>query len=205
MITIVDYGMGNLGSVAKAFRKIGCPAVVTGDRRRIRDARAVVVPGVGAFGRCMENLACGGLDSAIRSSITAGKPYLGICLGYQILFEASEENPGVRGLGIIGGSVRKFPETLKVPHMGWNTIEVKRQNPLLEGVADGTYLYFVHSYYPAPDSDEVVAATTEYGVTFSAAARQGSVFATQFHPEKSQEAGIDILKNFASFVGKRCS
>ena len=190
--------------MAKAFRKIGCPAVITGDREEIRRARSIVVPGVGAFGRCMENLARSGLDTVIRDAVDGEKPYLGICLGYQILFDGSEEDGGVPGLGVIEGVVKRFSPALKVPHMGWNTIRFEKIDPVLDGIRDGSYLYFVHSYYPVPVSYEVVAATTDYGVHFASAVRMGGIFATQFHPEKSQSVGLEILRNFCAYVEDQC-
>ncbi|MDP8247827.1 MAG: imidazole glycerol phosphate synthase subunit HisH [Candidatus Tritonobacter lacicola] len=204
MIAIIDYGMGNLGSVAKAFRKLGYEAVITPDRNRIREARSIVVPGVGAFGQCMSNLGKTGMDEAIHSAIEEGKPYLGICLGYQVLFEGSEEDAGTPGLGIIDGVVKKFSSTLKVPHMGWNTVRIKQRTPLFADIPDESYFYFVHSFYPEPVSGDIIAATTEYGVPFAAAIRKDNIFATQFHPEKSQSIGLEMLKNFAALGEKKC-
>lgn len=204
MIAIIDYGMGNLGSVAKAFRKLGYEAVITPDRDRIREARSIVVPGVGAFGQCMSNLDKTGMDEAIHSAIEEGKPYLGICLGYQVLFEGSEEDADTPGLGIIDGVVKRFPSTLKVPHMGWNTVRIKQRTPLFAAIPDESYFYFVHSFYPEPVSVDIIAATTEYGVPFASAIRKDNIFATQFHPEKSQSIGLEMLKNFAAFGEERC-
>ena len=204
MIAIIDYGMGNLGSVAKAFRKLGYEAVITPDRDRIRDARSIVVPGVGAFGQCMSNLGKTGMDEAIRSALEEGKPYLGICLGYQVLFEGSEEDADMPGLGIIDGVVKRFPSTLKVPHMGWNTVRIKQRTPLFADIHDESYFYFVHSFYPEPVSGDIIAATTEYGVQFASAIRKDNIFATQFHPEKSQSIGLEMLKNFAALGEERC-
>ena len=204
MIAIIDYGMGNLGSVAKAFRKLGYEAVITPDRDRIREARSIVVPGVGAFGQCMANLKKSGMDEAIRSALEEGKPYLGICLGYQVLFEGSDEDADTPGLGIIDGVVKKFSSTLKVPHMGWNTVRIKQRTPLFADIPDESYFYFVHSFYPEPEPDGVVAAMTDYGISFASAVCANNIFATQFHPEKSQSFGLVMLKNFATFSGEKC-
>jgi len=197
MIAIVDYGMGNLRSVTNAFRRIGAPVVVTRDPAAIRSASALVVPGVGAFGKCVENLKGFGLFDLLKGEIVAGKPYLGICLGMQILLESSEEAPGVEGMGVIKGRVARFQGALKIPHMGWNSIDILRPNGILENIPTGSYFYFVHSYYPDPTED-VSAAATEYGITFASSIRKGNVFASQFHPEKSQEIGLRLLRNFVS-------
>ena len=195
MIAIVDYGMGNLRSVGNAFARLGANAVVTRDADEIKRANAMVLPGVGAFGRCVENLRKFGLFDLIREEIASGKRYLGICLGLQILFESSEEAPGVPGMGVIRGSVARFAGGLKVPHMGWNNIEIRKNSRVLKEIENGAYLYFVHSFYPAP-YENVAATTTPYGIDFVSAIEKDNVFACQFHPEKSQAIGLHILANF---------
>jgi len=192
MIAIIDYGMGNLRSVQKGFEKVGFDAVVTSDPKVLLDAQRVVLPGVGAFRDCMRNLEEGGFVEPILKVIQEGKPFLGICLGLH------------QGLNVIPGRVLRFPEgmqeageDLKVPHMGWNQLSVKRQAPVFEGVEDGTNVYFVHSYYVKPEDEAVVAATTRYGIDFCAAIWRDNIVAAQFHPEKSQDKGLAMLKNFA--------
>ena len=204
MIAVIDYNMGNVRSVEKGFQRIGMDAIVTRDPGVIRDATHVVLPGVGAFRDCMDNLERFGLIDVIRDGIESGKPFLGICLGLQVLFEESHEFGIHRGLSIIKGKVVRFPsdmevdgERLKVPHMGWNQINIKKPSPLLTGIDDGTYFYFVHSYYCVPDEDEVVITTSSYGVEFVSTISRDNIFACQFHPEKSQKVGLRLLKNFA--------
>lgn len=196
MIAIIDYDAGNLRNVEKAFRFLGEEAAVTADREVILSADSVVLPGVGAFGDCMASITRKGLDSAIREVIARGTPFLGICLGMQLLFEESEESPGVKGLGILGGKIRRIPDRgLKIPHMGWNDIDCRGR--LFEGLTR-PYVYFVHSYCLDAADKSVVSATAEYGVTIEAAVERGNLFAAQFHPEKSGEAGLRMLKNFAA-------
>jgi len=203
MIAIVDYEMGNLRSVQKGFEKVGAEAVITRDKSVIESASALVLPGVGAFTVCMENLEKHDLINPIKSFVGSGKPFLGICLGLQLLFEDSEEFGNCKGLGLIKGKVRKFPsDELKVPHMGWNSIEISGDSRLFEGIHDGTYFYFVHSYYVEPEED-VTIAETDYGFKFVSAVEKGNIFATQFHPEKSQIEGLKILENFAGLAGER--
>ena len=205
MIAIVDYGMGNLRSVQKALERSGAEARVTGDAAEVRAARGVVLPGVGAFGACVENLAASGLEQPVREAIEAGKPFLGICVGMQILFEESEEFGPSKGLGILPGRVRRFSgpavEGLKIPQMGWNQLRVRRAVPELEGIEDGAFVYFVHSFYVEPADESLVAASTEYGVSFASAVARGNLFACQFHPEKSQTVGLRLLASFARKVG----
>lgn len=203
MITIIDYGMGNLRSVQKGFEKVGFTAKVTADPADLRDAEKLVLPGVGAFKDCMDNLREGGFIEPILRHVESGRPFLGICLGLQLLFTESEEFGRHPGLGIIPGKVVRFPgdmhiagEELKVPHMGWNQIRLRQDAPVFRGVADGSAVYFVHSYYVIPDDPTVVAAVTDYGIEFCAAIRRENVMAVQFHPEKSQQIGLRILKNF---------
>ncbi|HBL22737.1 MAG TPA: imidazole glycerol phosphate synthase subunit HisH [Deltaproteobacteria bacterium] len=196
MIVVVDYGMGNLKSVLNAFSKLGADITVSGDPRRVEEARAIVLPGVGAFGKCMENLETRGLAAVIRDHIARGKRYLGICLGMQILFESSEETPGVGGLGIIKGAVPRFTGSVKVPHMGWNSITILKESPIFTGIQSGDFFYFVHSYYCAPVNGDVIATTTDYDRPFASSVESGTLFACQFHPEKSQRVGLKLLKNF---------
>lgn len=209
MITIVDYGMGNLRSVEKGFEKVGFDARVVRDAEAVRAASALVLPGVGAFRDCMTNLEERDLTEAIVQHIKSGKPYLGICLGLHILFTESEEFGTHRGLDLIPGKVRRFRfdssdkpggEKLKIPHMGWNTIHKNLSPPILQDVAEGDFLYFVHSYYVVPDDPAVIAATTHYGIDFTSMIRQDNIFAVQFHPEKSQGTGLSILNRFGELA-----
>jgi glutamine amidotransferase len=203
MIAIIDYGMGNLRSVEKGFLKAGVGAKVVEDARSVDDAKAIVLPGVGAFKDCMRNLADMKLTDSIVKSIKKGKPYLGICLGLQILFSESEEFGLSRGIDIFRGKVVRFPKSeLKVPHMGWNPVKIKNRPPIFDGIEDETYFYFVHSYYVAPEDPSLVSGTTDYGLEFTSMIWKDNVFATQFHPEKSQTVGLKILKNFGDFVRK---
>jgi len=203
VIAIVDYGMGNLGSVAKGVARVGGRAGVTSDPARIRRANGVIFPGVGAFGEAMRELKRRRLVAPLLEAIERGTPFLGLCLGLQLLFERSEESPGARGLGVFPGVVRKLRggRGLKVPHMGWNQIEpVGRDNPLLKGVPRGAFMYFIHGYCAEPKSGRVTAARTRYGRLFPSVVWDGgSVWATQFHPEKSQTWGLRILKNYVEW------
>jgi imidazole glycerol-phosphate synthase subunit HisH len=198
MIAIIDYGMGNLRSVSKAFEAVGHKAAVTRDVAAIKNASHVVLPGVGAFGDCMANLERFDLVEPIRSAIQSGKPFLGICLGLQLLFTESEEFGMHKGLGILLGRVRRFEvdPSLKVPHMGWNQVNVQRACPLFEGIADGSNWYFVHSYFVDPSDRTITATTTTYGVPFVSSIWKDNVVACQFHPEKSQAVGLRLIKNF---------
>jgi glutamine amidotransferase len=201
-IVIIDYGMGNLRNVQKGFEHVGAEATVTRNKKEIAGAPAIVLPGVGAFGDCMENLEKYGLIEPILRSVEKGKPYLGICLGLQILFSESEEFGNKKGLDLIKGKVVRFqpdPEH-KVPHMGWNTIEKVGEVPLLDGIESGTFFYFVHSYYVNPDEGKWNLTLTHYGIPFVSSIRKENLFATQFHPEKSQQKGLKILENFARSV-----
>lgn len=205
MIAIVDYGMGNLRSVLKAFEKIGAPAFVSADRHVIKSSDAIVLPGVGAFRDCMENLKAMGLIDLLRDEIEAGKPYLGICLGLQILFTESEEFGKTPGLNILRGSVKRFSfkdlgPSLKIPHMGWNKVRIKKSHPILDGLEDGEYFYFVHSYYVEPDDSSVVLMTSDYGREFVSAIAVDNIVAVQFHPEKSQKKGLRFLSNFIKWI-----
>ena len=201
-IAIIDYGMGNLRSVQKGIERVGFAAEVTRDPMRIAAAGGVVLPGVGAFGACMDNLRTYGLVDTVREVIARGTPFLGICLGMQLLFEESEEFGRVRGLGVFPGRVVRFEDRpgLKVPHMGWNQIRKRQDPPHLLGVEDGSFVYFVHSYYVVPEDPSLTATSTEHGVEFTSAIYRDNVFATQYHPEKSQAVGLRILRNFGRVV-----
>jgi glutamine amidotransferase len=207
VIAIIDYGVGNLRSVKKGFEKVGHEACVTSDAEEIAAAGAVVLPGVGAFRACMENLEEAGLVKAVYQAIDSGRPFLGICVGMQILFSECDEFGPAKGLGVFEGPVVRFPhrdpatdEPLKVPHMGWNQLALQRQAPIFADMPDGAYVYFVHSYYPEPADPAIASATTAYGVEFTSAVWQDHIFATQFHPEKSQTVGLAILKAFGDLV-----
>ena len=207
MIAIIDYDMGNLKSVAKAFEKVGAPARVTRDPGVIMDASHVVLPGVGAFRDCIKHLDEFNLISPILKSVKEGKPFLGICLGMQLLFDESMEFGRHQGLGPIKGSVVRFPAAtdssgleLKVPHMGWNDIKMSKGSALMKGIHDGAYFYFVHSYYTAPADASVTLTTTGYGLEFTSAIEKDNIMACQFHPEKSQRVGLKLLKNFSELV-----
>jgi glutamine amidotransferase len=203
VIAVVDYGRGNLGSVEKAFGRLGLPAVVTQEPGVVSDAEALVLPGDGAFHDAMASLGDLGLLGPLRAALDDGRPFLGICLGYQLLFTESEEFGHGKGLDVIPGRVRRFPAGLTVPHMGWNQVEHRGDLPLFEGIPSGTHFYFVHSYYPEPAAPGLPVATCEYGVTFPAALGRGAVLGTQFHPEKSQRWGLRLLENFAAIVRDR--
>ena len=199
MIGIIDYGMGNLGSVSNAFRFLGIDAKIVTRKEEMDSCRAMVLPGVGAFGDCMSHLSKHDFVVSIEDWVQAGKPLMGICLGLQALFESSEESPGVSGLGIFPGTVRRFdlPSELKVPQIGWNRVnEVQSDCPMFEGIDNDSFFYLVHSYYVAPTNPSIVAGRTEYGLEYCSCVWKNNVFATQFHPEKSQEAGLRMLGNF---------
>jgi imidazole glycerol-phosphate synthase subunit HisH len=201
VIALIDYGMGNLGSVHKALLRVGCDARITDDPGLIAEARAVVLPGVGAFDDCVSNLRARGLDTAVINAVAAGKPFLGICLGLQMLFETSEEGGRYPGLGILPGKVVRFRHELKIPQIGWNQVNLRSEAPHLAGIAQGAWVYFVHSYYVVPEDPAIVATTTDYGHEFASAVWRDNIFATQYHPEKSQATGLQILANFAALVG----
>jgi glutamine amidotransferase len=200
MIVVVDYGMGNLRSVQKGFEKVGVPAVVSRDPDEIRKADRLVLPGVGAFPECMKNLDRFHLIEPIREFIASGRPFLGICLGLQLLFDESEEFGIHEGLRIIPGTCKAFDKDmgLKIPHMGWNEVLFRKKTPLFSGIEDGSHFYFVHSFYVAPENGSDVAATSVYGIEFVCAVSRDNIFAVQFHPEKSQKKGLRILHNFGT-------
>jgi glutamine amidotransferase len=210
LIAVIDYGMGNLRSVSKALEKAGGRVQVTDSPSVIRAAQGVVLPGVGAFGDASKRLTQTGLATAANQALAQGKPFLGICLGLQLLFDRSEESRGVAGLGFWKGTVRRFhfaaEKKLKVPHMGWNTLNTRAKNKpaLLAGLNSKDYFYFVHSFYPDPEDQRVIATTTSYGLSFCSSAAQGNVYACQFHPEKSGAQGQKILRNFVKQV-RTCS
>lgn len=194
-IVIVDYGMGNLHSVNKAIAAVGGEPLITSDAEIIARAEKLILPGVGAFGDCMANLAGSGLIPVLQDYLHSGRPFLGICLGMQVLFEGSDEAPGVKGLGYFQGQVRKLSTSLKIPHMGWNQLQLRNSSPLLEAAA-GEYVYFVHSFHAEPQDQSIITAVCDYGMEVTASVGRGSVQAFQFHPEKSSRAGLSLLRAF---------
>lgn len=202
MIAIIDYGAGNIQSVSKALAHIGCEAFITRDKDKILKADGAVLPGVGSFGDTMDTMTEYGIKDTVIEYAKSGKPFLGICLGLQLLFPKSEESPDANGLGIFDGSITKIPsgEGLKIPHIGWNSLDIKKNDGLFKGIGKNPYVYFVHSYFLNASDKSIVSAQTEYGVTIDAAVEKGNVYATQFHPEKSGETGLKILRNFADIV-----
>ena len=198
MIAIIDYDAGNIKSVEKALKYLGEDAVITRDREEILASDGVILPGVGAFGDAMEKLHTYGLVDVIREVVRRQIPFLGICLGLQLMFESSEETPGVEGLGILKGEILRIPDQpgLKIPHMGWNSLKYPNEGRLFRGIPEDSYVYFVHSYYLKAEDESIVTATTEYSTLIHASVESGNVFACQFHPEKSSDVGIQILKNF---------
>lgn len=202
MIAVIDYGAGNLQSVVKAFHFIGSDVCVTSDKDTLMAADAAVMPGVGAFGDAMGCLKNSNLVNPVIDFIKTGKPFLGICLGLQLLFEESEETPDVRGLGVLKGKLCKIPAEpgLKIPHIGWNSLNVLQHGGLFQGLEQNSYVYFDHSYYLKAQEREIVSSTTSYGATIDASVRVGNIFATQFHPEKSGEVGLKMLRNFVSMI-----
>ena len=196
-VAIIDYGVGNLRSVEKAFAATGCEAVVSGDESVLRAAERLVLPGVGAFGACMKALSERGFDQLVRERVKDGTPLLGVCVGMQLLFEDSDEFGSTPGLGLLRGSVRRFNDELVVPHVGWNRIFQIRESPLFNDLANGSFFYFVHSYYCEPVDESAVAGKTEYGVNYASVVAHKNICGVQFHPEKSQDAGLRLLRNFA--------
>ena len=203
MIALIDYGIGNLSSVYKAFMAVGAEDIkIVSTPKEIIEADAVILPGVGNFGDGMKNLIEKGFNLAILETVSAGKPFMGICLGMQLLMESSEEAPGISGLGILKGKTVRFSENmgLKIPQIGWNSVNVLREHPYFKGIASGEYFYFVHSFYLEPNDRDTVLGITDYGIDFCSCVAKDNVFATQFHPEKSQDAGLAILRNFVDVV-----
>lgn len=203
MIAIIDYGAGNIQSVYKALKFIGADCKVTSDKDEILNADGAILPGVGSFGDAMDTMTKRGIKDTIIEYTKSGKPFLGICLGLQLLFPESEETPSVKGLDIFKGTITKIPNqnrTLKIPHMGWNNISIKQKNGIFKGIEGEPYVYFVHSFYLKAQDKDIVAATTQYGVEIDAAVQKGNIIATQFHPEKSGEVGLKMLKNFVEMV-----
>lgn len=200
MIAIIDYDAGNIKSVEKAVMSLGETAVITRDKEKILNADKVILPGVGAFGDAMEKLRGYGLEETIQNVVARKTPFLGICLGLQLLFESSDETPGVKGLGILRGKIMRIPDHigLKVPQIGWNSLQFPNSGRLFQGIAEDSYVYFVHSYYLQAEEPEIVTATTEYAVHIHASVEKENVFACQFHPEKSSDVGLQILRNFVA-------
>ena len=197
-VAIIDYGVGNLRSVEKAFAAVGCEAVISSDEHVLRKSERLVLPGVGAFAACIGALRERGFDRLVKERVSEGTPLLGVCVGMQLLFDESEEFGSTRGLGLIRGTVRRFNGELVVPHVGWNRIRQKRAHALFEGVEEEAFCYFVHSFYCEPADARVVVGETEYGVRYASVVAEGNVCGVQFHPEKSQEVGLRMLKNFAT-------
>ena len=204
MIAIIDYDAGNLKSVQKALKYIGQDSIITRERQELLTAEKVILPGVGAFGDAMVNLKKYELDKVVHELAAMDKPLLGICLGLQLLFEASEESPGVKGLGLLKGEILRIPDCpgLKIPHIGWNSLHLQGDGRLFQGISQNPYVYFVHSYYLKAEEPSIVKATTDYSVNIHASVEKGNLFACQFHPEKSSETGLQILRNFAALGGE---
>ena len=200
-VVIIDYGVGNLRSVEKAFAATGCEAIVSAEENELRRAERLVLPGVGAFGACMKALTERGFDRLVVEKSREGTPLLGVCVGMQLLFDESDEFGSTKGLGLLRGRVRRFENNLVVPHVGWNRIHQKQQHGLFDGIADGSFCYFVHSFYCDPADDNVVAAETEYGSRYASVVAHRNICGVQFHPEKSQDVGLRMLKNFSTFPG----
>lgn len=202
MIAVIDYGAGNIGSVVKAFNHIECECIVTDNPDVLLLADGAVMPGVGAFGDAMSSIRKRGLETPIRQFAESGRPFLGICLGMQILFSESEESPGVEGLGILKGTIGRIPDDkgLKIPHIGWNSLDIKKTGGIYEGISKESFVYFVHSYYLKAEED-IVTATAEYGTIIDASVQKDNLYACQFHPEKSGEVGLAMLRNFKRICG----
>ena len=199
-IAIIDYGVGNLRSVEKAFAAVGTQANVTSDEQVLREAKGLVLPGVGAFAACMNELSARGFDRLVRQRVIAGTPFLGVCVGMQMLFEESDEHGKTSGLALLRGRVRRFANDLRVPCVGWNQVRKKEIHPLLSGIDDESFFYFVHSYYWEVDDPTISVGETDYGVTYTSVIAHGDLFGVQFHPEKSQSSGLKLLSNFARRV-----
>ncbi len=203
MIAVIDYGAGNLQSVVKALNYIGCDNIITKDKEELLRADGAILPGVGSFGDAMDCMNSSGAASAVLEFAASGKPLLGICLGLQLLFDASDESPDAKGLGLLKGKISKIPNadgTLKIPHMGWNSLDIKKHDGIFKGITGAPYVYFVHSYYLKADDEEIVSSQTNYGALIDASVSCGNIYATQFHPEKSGSVGLKILRNFAAMT-----
>ena len=204
MIAVIDYGAGNLQSVVKALNYIGCQNFITDSKEELFKADGAILPGVGSFGDAMDCMNSSGAAQAVLEFAKSGKPLLGICLGLQLLFDDSEESPGAKGLGLLKGSITRIPNaggTLKIPHMGWNSLDIKKHDALFNGIDGEPYVYFVHSYYLKADDESIVSSRTNYGVEIDASVSSGNIYAMQFHPEKSGRVGLQILRNFAKLSG----
>jgi glutamine amidotransferase len=197
-VAIIDYGVGNLRSVEKAFAATGCDAIISGDESVLRAAQKLVLPGVGAFAACMKALKARGFDRLVRERARVGTPLLGVCVGMQLLFDESDEFGSTPGLGLLRGSVRRFGNELVVPHVGWNRIHQRRSHALFEGISDKAFCYFVHSFYCQPHDETVIAGETDYGERYASVVAKGNICGVQFHPEKSQDVGLKMLRNFAT-------
>ncbi|MBQ8134260.1 MAG: imidazole glycerol phosphate synthase subunit HisH [Clostridia bacterium] len=203
MIAVVDYGAGNLQSVVKALHFIGCDTIITSKKDEILNADGAILPGVGSFGDAMDSMNSSGATEAVTEFVRTGKPFLGICLGLQLLFEHSDESPKAKGLGFLKGTITKIPDnnhTLKIPHMGWNSLNIRENDGLYQGIEGNPYVYFVHSYFLKAEDENIVSARTEYGVSIDASVHFENIYATQFHPEKSGDVGLHILKNFVALT-----
>ncbi len=203
MIAVIDYGAGNLQSVVKALEFIGCKHIITSSTKELLKADGAILPGVGSFGDAMDCMVSSGCAQAVVEFVKSGKPLLGICLGLQLLFEASEESPGVKGLGLLKGTISRIPNAdgaLKIPHMGWNSLNIVKHDGIFEGIKDEPYVYFVHSYYLRAEDSSIVSSRTEYGVSIDASVSCKNIHAAQFHPEKSGAVGLQMLRNFAAMT-----
>ncbi len=205
MIAVIDYGAGNLQSVVKALKYIGCDCIITNKKKELMEADGAILPGVGSFADAMDCMNRSGMTEAVTEYINSEKPFLGICLGLQLLFEASEESPGAKGLGLLKGSITKIPNAdgaLKIPHMGWNSLNIRQHNGIFKDISGNPYVYFVHSYYLKADDEKIVSSRTHYGVDIDSSVCSKNIYATQFHPEKSGKVGLKILNNFAEIAGR---
>ncbi len=205
MIAVIDYGAGNLQSVVKALNFIGCDSMVTNHKEALLEADGAILPGVGSFADAMDCMNRSGATEAVLEFVKTGKPLLGICLGLQLLFDASEESPGAKGLGLLKGSITRIPNadgSLKIPHMGWNSLEIRKHDGIFKGIEGEPYVYFVHSYYLQAQDEAIVSSRTRYGVTIDVSVSYQNIYATQFHPEKSGKVGLQILRNFAEIAGR---
>lgn len=206
MISVIDYGAGNLQSVVKALNYIGCKCLITNDMETILNSDGAIMPGVGSFEDAMNSMKSCGADKTVKEFIATGKPFLGICLGLQLLFEKSEESPNATGLALLDGSVTRIPDDngkLKIPHIGWNSLNIRKKDGLFKGIEENPYVYFVHSYFLKADNPEIVSSQTEYGAIIDSSVSYKNIMATQFHPEKSGKVGLQMLKNFADMADRK--